>query len=438
MKKHQSGLVLLILLFMLILIPSAFMENEEEDYPYTASSKEYDLSYDDIISLYRLEFLSLKDDPDHVAHRLFNDLIWMDEYAGDLDGIKAEIGYALKDLNGDGVEELLIGKNPAVINDVYTIRNEKTKELIRAGYRYDCHLLNDDTLYRTGSSGAAFYSSELYRMDENGEIVFVKGYAQDGEYAYQHGMGDEEEAWFAMPDSNTYYGNEMPDRLVDTNEAREWIENCESRFSDIQFTLLFEKSDTEFTGVVSVHGKRMGNDKVRIRKTPDKKGKILASIKVGTRLTVIGEENGYYKVKLSDGEGFIQKEFLLPEDEAEQEGSEKPEKEETAPVETVKETQPTTELPKTEPMAEAPSEPETDTQTNEPEKQPEYETVIDHYETVEEQRSRQVIDHYETYYTYADNGDGTFSETPNERPVYTTEYYTETVEKPVYKQVLKE
>ena len=64
-----------------------------------------------------------------------------------------------------------------------------------------------------------------------------------------------------------------------------------------------------------------------------------------------------------------------------------------------------------------------------------YDQVLDHYENVQVQRSRQVIDHYETYYTYSDNGNGTFSEVPHERPVYTTEYYTETVKQPVYRQV---
>ena len=65
----------------------------------------------------------------------------------------------------------------------------------------------------------------------------------------------------------------------------------------------------------------------------------------------------------------------------------------------------------------------------------EYETILDHYETVEVQRSRQVLDHYETYYTYEDNGEGSFTEVAHERPVYTTEYYTETVQQPVYRQV---
>ena len=64
-----------------------------------------------------------------------------------------------------------------------------------------------------------------------------------------------------------------------------------------------------------------------------------------------------------------------------------------------------------------------------------YDQVLDHYEYVDVQRSRQVVDHYETYYTYEDNGNGTFSEISHERPVYTTEYYTETVRQPVYVSV---
>ncbi len=64
-----------------------------------------------------------------------------------------------------------------------------------------------------------------------------------------------------------------------------------------------------------------------------------------------------------------------------------------------------------------------------------YNTVLDHYEDVEVQRSRSVIDHYETYYTYSDKGNGYYEEIPHERPVYTTEYYTETESRPVYKQV---
>ena len=64
-----------------------------------------------------------------------------------------------------------------------------------------------------------------------------------------------------------------------------------------------------------------------------------------------------------------------------------------------------------------------------------YDQVLDHYEDYEVQRSREVLDHYETYYTYSDNGNGSFSEVAHERPVYRTEYYTETESRPVYASV---
>ena len=60
-----------------------------------------------------------------------------------------------------------------------------------------------------------------------------------------------------------------------------------------------------------------------------------------------------------------------------------------------------------------------------------YDSVLDHYESVQVQRSRQVYDHDE--YTMVDNGNGTFSQVSH--PVYRTEYYTETEQQPVYRQV---
>ena len=64
-----------------------------------------------------------------------------------------------------------------------------------------------------------------------------------------------------------------------------------------------------------------------------------------------------------------------------------------------------------------------------------YDSVLDHYETVEVQKSRQVQDGYDTHTDYIDNGDGTFTEHTYETPRYTTEYYTEEEEQPVYVQV---
>ena len=62
-------------------------------------------------------------------------------------------------------------------------------------------------------------------------------------------------------------------------------------------------------------------------------------------------------------------------------------------------------------------------------------SVLSHYVDREVQRSRRVLDHYETYYTYEDRGNGSFEEVSHQRPVYETEYYTETIQEPVFIQV---
>lgn len=62
-----------------------------------------------------------------------------------------------------------------------------------------------------------------------------------------------------------------------------------------------------------------------------------------------------------------------------------------------------------------------------------YDHVLDHYETVQVQKSRQVLDGYDTYYSYHDNGNGSFEEVEHQTPRYRTEYYTETEQRPVYR-----
>ena len=60
-----------------------------------------------------------------------------------------------------------------------------------------------------------------------------------------------------------------------------------------------------------------------------------------------------------------------------------------------------------------------------------YDQVLDHYENVEVPHTRQVYDHDE--YTLVDNGNGTFSQVSH--PVYRTETYYETEQRPVYVSV---
>lgn len=65
-----------------------------------------------------------------------------------------------------------------------------------------------------------------------------------------------------------------------------------------------------------------------------------------------------------------------------------------------------------------------------------YDKVLDHYDKVEVQKTREVFSHYEYDYEteYEDNGDGTFNQVTVEvkTPVYVEETYTEIEEIPVY------
>ncbi len=62
-----------------------------------------------------------------------------------------------------------------------------------------------------------------------------------------------------------------------------------------------------------------------------------------------------------------------------------------------------------------------------------YDSVLDHYQTVEREVGERVVDHYETVVTgYKDLGNGYFEEITEEQPVYTTVYHTETFQEPVY------
>lgn len=64
----------------------------------------------------------------------------------------------------------------------------------------------------------------------------------------------------------------------------------------------------------------------------------------------------------------------------------------------------------------------------------EYKQVLDHYETVAVEKSRQVLDGYDTHYEQKDLGNGYFENVAVETPRYKTEYYTEYEERPVYRQ----
>lgn len=64
-----------------------------------------------------------------------------------------------------------------------------------------------------------------------------------------------------------------------------------------------------------------------------------------------------------------------------------------------------------------------------------YNHVLDHYETKTRQKSKQVFDGYNITYSYKDLGNGHFEQVEHKTPKYRTEYYTETYQDPIYKDI---
>ncbi len=62
-----------------------------------------------------------------------------------------------------------------------------------------------------------------------------------------------------------------------------------------------------------------------------------------------------------------------------------------------------------------------------------YDSVLDHYDTITEQKSETYISGYTTVTEYVDLGNGYFDTRTHQEPEYSTRYYTETRQEPVYR-----
>lgn len=136
------------------------------------------------------------------------------------------VGYTLYDVDGNGIEELIIADKRENIYDnrillMYTLHDGKPVLLIDGWMRYRFYLLNDNTIYNEGSSGAAYMLFATYRMSENGTgLEAIDCYYTDPGFEYKsdivwhHNTTGEESEIIEFKDENT------PENMIEDYRAK--------------------------------------------------------------------------------------------------------------------------------------------------------------------------------------------------------------------------
>lgn len=99
----------------------------------------------------------------------------------------SNIGYSIKDINGDNVPELLIAcmedeNNAKYILELYTIKNGKPVHLIEGSARNSFSLLSDGKVFNLGSNGAGSYSFGVFGFNDSNDFVCEEVYFCDTDY----------------------------------------------------------------------------------------------------------------------------------------------------------------------------------------------------------------------------------------------------------------
>ena len=152
-----------------------------------------------------------------------NGLNYLTAYAPDL----TKTGYYLKDVDEDGVEELLIGLNDGeaymgMFYDLYTLKDDTAVRVVQSGERDRYYLCTDNTIANEGSGGAEISSSSYYRM-EGTELVLKESVLYDGTY-------DPVNPWFYST-TDTAGDHSTPVSESEANAVRDRYEYAQVEFT---------------------------------------------------------------------------------------------------------------------------------------------------------------------------------------------------------------
>ena len=153
----------------------------------------------------------------------------------EMDNPLEHIGYAYKDINIDGVDELFVGiiydddELPGAIYDIYTIVDNKPALVVSGTARNRYYNFDNHFISNVWSGGAGLYGIGIYNLESNStEMIYQFGYKCD---YYEN----EDGVWY-----KTYDGEEYE---AATDEEIEAAENLEEKNVMFDYTPLADNED---------------------------------------------------------------------------------------------------------------------------------------------------------------------------------------------------
>jgi len=156
------------------------------------------------------------------------ELTWM---FGEAENGLEDIGYCITDVNGDGIEELLIGQTAwersAYLCAVYTCVDGRAVCALESWARSRFFLMEDGRFYYEGSQGAAQSGAGVYRLEE-GMLTCETFCFTD------FAPGSMEEVWAYRNETGAWAPEES--RVVDMSEFRSLSEQMSARIVPQNYT----------------------------------------------------------------------------------------------------------------------------------------------------------------------------------------------------------
>lgn len=186
--------------------------------------------------------------PDIVlSDELFSyDGIWEAHVYRDTNEALSAIGYTFYDVDGNGIEELIIADTYTAgevwyynILLMYTLYDDMPVWLINGWARNGYNILDDGTIYNEGSGGAAYTSFGIYRISEAGNSLEVIDF-------YYSGYSDDHvNCWFYNTTGKQTYDDSEIIEFEDEDVLWNMMEDYMSRIKALELTPFSEYKENQ-------------------------------------------------------------------------------------------------------------------------------------------------------------------------------------------------